>query len=337
MRLSGDNMLLKNSLKKIKKSFGRYLSLVLIIFIGVGFYTGIIESIPNIKRVQTEFYNEKNAMDIKVLSTLGFNKEDIKALKEVEDITTVVGSYSLDTLVSDEVVRVHAIEEKINKPLLRSGKMPTKDNECLADDNNYKVGDIINQGASNVYKANVEENKDNERYINWYFGSQTEKKFKGIKVVSSSPESSLGARKDSVWKDIKNYTFNAELTVVGTYSNMYAPGNFIDIVLKNKNGLIHYATGRYMIIQIDDNVSTSEFTQTMKLIKNTGNTTSSTIYKLNMQQTVNEETNTNTGTTAYTPVYGPTYTKEEFSDRTQTPVYRQVNNTLPNNISMGRR
>ena len=78
-------MLIKNSLKKIKKSFGRYLSLVLIIFIGVGFYTGIIESIPNIKRVQTEFYNEKNAMDIKVLSTLGFNKEDIKALKEVED------------------------------------------------------------------------------------------------------------------------------------------------------------------------------------------------------------------------------------------------------------
>ena len=51
MRLSGDKMLIKNSLKKIKKSFGRYLSLVLIIFIGVGFYTGIIESIPNIKRV----------------------------------------------------------------------------------------------------------------------------------------------------------------------------------------------------------------------------------------------------------------------------------------------
>ena len=211
-------------------------------------------------------------------------------------------------------------------------------NQVDASSTSDLYGDIINQGGSNVYNANVEENKDNEEYINWYFGSQTEKKFKGIKVVSSSPESSLGARKDSVWKDIKNYTFNAELTVVGTYSNMYAPGNFIDIVLKNKNGLIHYATGRYMIIQIDDNVSTSEFTQTMKLIKNTGNTTSSTIYKLNMQQTVNEETNTNTGTTAYTPVYGPAYTREkEFSGRTQTPAYRQVNNTLPNNISMGGR
>ena len=136
-------MLLKNSLKKIKKSFGRYLSLVLIIFIGVGFYTGIIESIPNIKRVQTEFYNEKNAMDIKVLSTLGFSEDDIKAITEVDDVYNAVGSYSVDRLVNDKVVRVHAIEDNINKTLLKSGKMPTKRNECLADDNFYNVGDTI--------------------------------------------------------------------------------------------------------------------------------------------------------------------------------------------------
>ena len=79
-------MLIKNSLKKIKKSLGRYLSLVLIIFIGVGFYTGIIESIPNIKSVQKKFYNEKNAMDIKVLSTLGFNDDDLKSLKKINNV-----------------------------------------------------------------------------------------------------------------------------------------------------------------------------------------------------------------------------------------------------------
>ena len=136
-------MLIKNSLKKIKKSFGRYLSLVLIIFIGVGFYTGIIESIPNIKRVQTEFYNDKNTMDIKVISTLGLTDEDISAISEVEDVSVVVGSYSVDTLVDDEVVRVHAIEENINGILLRNGRMPKNNDECLADDNYYDVGDII--------------------------------------------------------------------------------------------------------------------------------------------------------------------------------------------------
>ena len=136
-------MLIKNSLKKIKKSFGRYLSLVLIIFIGVGFYTGIIESIPNIKRVQTEFYNDKNTMDIKVISTLGLTDEDISAISEVEDVSVVVGSYSVDTLVDDEVVRVHAIEENINGILLRNGRMPKNNDECLADDNYYDVLEMV--------------------------------------------------------------------------------------------------------------------------------------------------------------------------------------------------
>ena len=144
-------MLLKNSIKKIKKSFGRYLSLVFIILIGVGFYTGIIKSIPNIRDVQTEYYNDKNAMDIKIISTLGFNDDDILALKELDDISVAVGSFSLDTLVNDDVVRVHALEEDINRVLLIDGRMPSSNNECVADDAFYEVGDkiVINNDSSN--------------------------------------------------------------------------------------------------------------------------------------------------------------------------------------------
>ena len=136
-------MLFKNSLKKVKKSFGRYLSLVLIILLGVGFYTGIIVSIPNIRDIQTEYYNDKNAMDIKILSTLGFNKEDISLIEKTEDVNVAVGTYSVDTLVNDEVVRVHALEKDINKVLLINGVLPTKSNECVADHAFYKVGDKI--------------------------------------------------------------------------------------------------------------------------------------------------------------------------------------------------
>ena len=136
-------MLLKNSLKKIKKSFGRYLSLVLIILLGVGFYTGIIVSIPNIRDIQMEYYNDKNAMDIKILSTLGFNDSDISLIKDTKDVAVAVGTYSVDTLVNDEVVRVHALEKDINNVLLIDGTLPTKKNECVADDAFYKVGDKI--------------------------------------------------------------------------------------------------------------------------------------------------------------------------------------------------
>lgn len=136
-------MLVKNSLKKIKKSFGRYLSLVIIIFIGVGFYTGIIESIPNIKNVQTEYYCDSNLMDIKVLSTLGFNEDEVAAIDDVDGVDVAVGSYSVDVLVSEDAVRVHALEEDINEVFLIDGDMPVKDNQCLADANVYEIGDTI--------------------------------------------------------------------------------------------------------------------------------------------------------------------------------------------------
>ena len=136
-------MLLKNSLKKIKKSFGRYLSLAIIIFLGVGFYSGIIESVPIIKGVQNKYYKNNNLMDLKLLSTMGFNDDDIYAIGKLDGVNLAVGSYSKDVLVSNDVIRVHAIEDNINEPYLISGTLPIKDNECLADANFYKVGDKI--------------------------------------------------------------------------------------------------------------------------------------------------------------------------------------------------
>lgn len=147
-------MLLKNTLKKIKKSFGRYLSLLVIILIGVGFYAGIKESIPNIKDVQTKYYKETNLMDLKLISTLGFNEDDLEAINKLDGIDTVVGTYSKDVLVNENVVRIHAIEEDINKVYLIDGKLPTKANECLADKDYYKVGDKIT--INDEYTDNLE-------------------------------------------------------------------------------------------------------------------------------------------------------------------------------------
>lgn len=136
-------MLLKNTLKKIAKSFGRYFSLVAIIFLGVAFYTGIIESVPNIKDVQSNYYNDTNLFDLKVISNIGIDSEDVTSINDISGVKKAVGTYSLDTLVDGNVVRLHAIEKEINRPYLITGRMPKGSNECLADDNSYSVGDII--------------------------------------------------------------------------------------------------------------------------------------------------------------------------------------------------
>lgn len=145
-------MLLKNTFRKIKKSFGRYLSLLIIILLGVGFYTGIKESIPNMQKKQTEYYDNNSLADIKVLSTIGFDDEDIKQM-HLTGIKKVVGSYSKDVIIEENVIRIHAIEDEVNKYQLLNGTTPKKSNECLADADHYKVGDIIKVNDS--YKDNL--------------------------------------------------------------------------------------------------------------------------------------------------------------------------------------
>lgn len=135
-------MLWKNTTRKIKKSLGRYLSLGLIILLGVGFYTGIKESIPNIQQTQNLYYEETALADIKILSPIGFDDEDIAAMK-LTGVKKSVGSYSKDVIVDENVIRLHSLEEDINGYQLVAGTPPKKSNECLADANHYKVGDLI--------------------------------------------------------------------------------------------------------------------------------------------------------------------------------------------------
>ena len=145
-------MLLKNTIRKIKKSFGRYLSLLIIILLGVGFYTGVTTSIPDLKDKQHDYYEQTNASDLKIISTLGFDDKDIKAMK-LTGVEKTLGTYSKDVMVDEDAIRVHAIETEINSSKLISGRMPKKDNECLADADHYKVGDKIK--INEEYKDNL--------------------------------------------------------------------------------------------------------------------------------------------------------------------------------------
>lgn len=149
-------MLLKNTFRKIKKSFGRYLSLLIIILLGVGFYTGIKESVPSIQTTQAKYYKDTSLADIKVLSQIGFDDADIKAMR-LTGVRKAVGSYSKDVIVDENVLRIHSIEKDINGYQLISGKEPKKSNECLADADHYKVGDTIE--INEEYKDNLKTTK----------------------------------------------------------------------------------------------------------------------------------------------------------------------------------
>ena len=136
-------MLLKNTIRKLKHSFGRYFSLLIIVLIGIGFYAGIQSSVPSIKRIQNDYYKNTNLMDLTVRSTLGLTDEDVNALKKLDTVSDAIPSYSAYVLNGEEAIKVHAITENTNQYELISGRKPENDNECLADSAFYKVGDTI--------------------------------------------------------------------------------------------------------------------------------------------------------------------------------------------------
>lgn len=136
-------MLLKNTIRKLKHSFGRYISLLIIILIGIGFYAGIQSSVPSIKKLQNSYYEQTNLMDLTIRGTLGLTDDDVSALEKLDSVKEVEGSYSQYVLSEENVLKVHAITDNINKYELIDGTLPTDTNECLADDAFYNVGDTI--------------------------------------------------------------------------------------------------------------------------------------------------------------------------------------------------
>lgn len=152
--------LLKDTLREIKKSFGRFISIFAIVGIGVAFYAGIKASVPVMKDSADAYYDKYNLMDIKVQSTLGLDKNDLKAIANSKGVAGVYGSRSMDTLSThaghQSVIKVvsyplHAApsnSDYINQYRLVKGRMPRKDTECVIEADSvktsgYKIGDTI--------------------------------------------------------------------------------------------------------------------------------------------------------------------------------------------------
>jgi len=143
-------LLYKNTLLKIKKSLGRYISLLIIIMVGVGFYAGIQMTTPNVIKIADTYYKDYTLMDFKIVSSMGLTDDDVAALKQLTGVVDVVPSYSLDVQSRGRAIRIHTIEEKVNTVRLAEGQMPRSDMECIADSRNYKIGDIIEITDDNV-------------------------------------------------------------------------------------------------------------------------------------------------------------------------------------------
>lgn len=66
--------LIKNALRDIKKSKGRFLSIVVIIALGVAFFFGFKMAPESMRLTADKYYDDYNMMDIRLISTLGLTE-----------------------------------------------------------------------------------------------------------------------------------------------------------------------------------------------------------------------------------------------------------------------
>ncbi|WP_278801637.1 ABC transporter permease [Bifidobacterium pullorum] len=140
--------------RSIRGSLGRFLAIIGIVALGCGFLAGLQMSGPDMRASADRYYDGTHLWDIRLLSTLGFSDDDVQRVQDIEGIADAMPSISTDAMMQmgDEqaAVRIALLPDGaqdgeqaaevtvafdddgyLNRLLLRDGRWPTAEDECV--------------------------------------------------------------------------------------------------------------------------------------------------------------------------------------------------------------
>lgn len=133
------SMMVKTTLREIRQSLGRYLAILGIIALGVGFFAGLKATTPAMLKTAEIYWDEKQLYDFRLICTLGFGDAEVAEIAAREDVRVAQGAYSFDILCQNssdgnaEVLKAHSITEGVNELEIVAGRLPRTSNECVVD------------------------------------------------------------------------------------------------------------------------------------------------------------------------------------------------------------
>ena len=150
----------KDTVREIRHSLGRFLSIFLIVLLGCGFFSGIKATMPDMIDTAEKYFSDNRLMDIKLMSSIGVKSEDVEAVKKADDVQGVMAGYSKDVFYYHENQNLvlkfmsfnNVVDENspnnLDKPVLLEGRLPEKKGECavevkMSSPDTFKVGGEI--------------------------------------------------------------------------------------------------------------------------------------------------------------------------------------------------
>lgn len=148
----------KNIYRDVFSSLSRFLAIVIITALGAFVFCGLRATAPDMENTADKYYKASALMDYRLLSSVGFDEDDLEALRNEPYVASVFPAYRADVLVSAPegggAVRLHTLARGDNNALVNAldfveGRGIESPNECLIGSATFreemaaKIGDII--------------------------------------------------------------------------------------------------------------------------------------------------------------------------------------------------
>lgn len=139
--------MVKTTLREIKNSFGRFMAILAIVALGVGFYAGLMVTTPAMVQSGSAYMEEKELFDLRLLSTLGFEKDAVEAFSQNDEVKAAEGAVSTDFLAESEDGEIQVMTAQTLLPVQNQlqvvrGRLPEASDECVVDANCYALAEI---------------------------------------------------------------------------------------------------------------------------------------------------------------------------------------------------
>ena len=166
--------LIKDTLRSITANKLRFLSIAVIVALGMSFFVGIKSASPAMQYEANEYFVKNNLMDVHVTSPIPFSDEDIERIANIKTVSQVVGSCYVDgyaalgketfvnkngteltcriSLIDADKAQKYLDGEEdptyINRLDLKEGRLPEKSGECVVDEKSAELYPEIEIGKT---------------------------------------------------------------------------------------------------------------------------------------------------------------------------------------------
>ncbi len=212
--------LFKNNLKSIHKTRRRFISILVMAFLGVGFFAGLVATSPDMLDSLDKYADSSNLYDINIISTLGLTDDDITALQALNGVENAYGIQTKDSISKiddkESICKVIEYNENVNTPVIVAGRNIENENECLIDPAVVRTGKGVEEY---IGKKIILENDDLDSNDNPIF---TQKEFEIVGIAETPVYISNERGNTSIGNGtVSFYIFTKDVINMDYYTGVY--------------------------------------------------------------------------------------------------------------------